>query len=564
MKTTVQKIDAGPGQRILVMSDIHGHLDNMVQLLRKLRYGGDDILVIVGDLIDKGPDSLQVVRYVMDLSKRGRVYVSMGNVDVHRLQILRDETEGCDRRFFDFMQWLQEHWGVGLALDMFRALGLSPGHLTPENAADCLHRLREHFAPELTFMSGFPTILDMGSYLFVHGGIPTDRPEELLETDQYQWLKNDRFMEQGYRFSRCVIAGHWPVSLYSNRIEQMNPVFDYERKIIGIDGGCGVQEAGQLNALMIPDKDADMRQIQWDSCDGFPLVTALESQSEKPFSLYIQYSDSQVDKLVDKMDERDGMTLCRHVSTGKELWVPDRFLYTHGGEIWHVDNYNDSRLEIKPGDTISVVYRAPFGCCGKRDGVFGWYYGKYRENPVPMELLPGRPAQEKFRRPRETAVYDLLNRLGIPYSHVDHPEARNMNVCEQIEESLNAAICKNLFLRNQQATRFYLLLMPGRKKFRTKELSKQIGSARLSFAEAEYMEQYLHISPGAVSVMGLMNDTPGQVQLLVDREVLEEEYFGCHPCVNTSSIRLRLEDLLHTFLPAIHHEAIVVDLKGEV
>lgn len=561
MKTTIQKIDAKPGQRIIAMSDIHGHLDHMVQLLRKVHYSRGDLLVIVGDLVDKGPDSLRTVRYIMDLSADNQVYVSEGNVDEHRLQFLCDNSEGNAERFCDFVHWLQEHRGCGLLLDMLAGLGISAEHLTPENAESCKNRLLEHYAPEIAFLRQLPTILDMGSYLFVHGGIPTDDLESLLETDRHGWLKNDRFMEKGYRFTRCVVTGHWPVSLYNHEEEQMNPVFDYSNRIISMDGGCGLQTAGQLNALIFPDRNADMREITCEYYDGFPVVTALDRQEKTPHSLYIQYFDSAVEKL----EERDGMILCRHLSSKKELWVPSCFLYQEDNGSWHVDNYNDAALEANPGDRISAIYRNASGCYGKRNGIPGWYYGRFAETemPAPMKLIPGRPKEEKGRMARERAVYDLLDRLGISYSHIDHQEARTLKACEQIDEILDAVICKNLFLRNQQATRFYLLMMPGDKKFKTKELSKQIGSARLSFAEAEYMERFLHISPGSVSVMGLMNDTENQVQLLIDRDIQNGKFFGCHPCVNTSSIRLRLKDLLERILPAIHHEAIWVELKEE-
>ncbi len=559
MKTTIQKIDAKPGQRIIAMSDIHGHVDNMVQLLRKLHYDRDDILVIAGDLVDKGPDSLQTVRYIMDLSSKNQVYVSMGNVDEYRLHILCDTARGSDGRFCDFVIWQQKRWGCGLLLDMLAGLGISLAHLTLENAGAIRTRLQEHYAPEIRFLQQLPTILDMDSYIFVHGGIPTDDLESLAGTERHDWLKNDRFYEKGYRFSKCVVTGHWPVCLYIHEKEDLKPIFNYDRKIICMDGGCGIQEAGQLNALIFPDKDADMREICWDFADGFPSMTALERQEKKPFSLYIQYFDSRIDRLC----EQEDIVLCHHQSSGKKLWVPSCFLYREDDGSWHVDNYNDAALEVFPGDRISTIYRNASGCYGKIDGILGWYHGRYEEAPAAMALLPGRPQEEKARRPRETAVYDLLDRLGISYSCVDHREAKTLQACQKVDAILDAVICKNLFLRNQQATRFYLLMMPGSKKFKTKELSGQIGSARLSFAESEYMEQFLQISPGSVSVMGLMNDAQNQVQLLIDRDILDGEYFGCHPCVNTSSIRLRVHDLLESILPAIHHEPLVVELRGE-
>ncbi|MCM1304529.1 MAG: prolyl-tRNA synthetase associated domain-containing protein [Lachnospiraceae bacterium] len=177
-------------------------------------------------------------------------------------------------------------------------------------------------------------------------------------------------------------------------------------------------------------------------------------------------------------------------------------------------------------------------------------------------MAQGAPTGGNWRREREIAVYELLDKLGIDFQRIDHFEANTMEMCSAIDEMLDAVICKNLFLRNQQKTRFYLLMMPGDKKFKTKELSKQIGSSRLSFGEAVYMEQFLHITPGSVSVMGLMNDMEGRVQLLVDKDVLDGEWFGCHPCMNTSSIRLRLSDLLEKFLPAVRHEPMFVELRG--
>ena len=177
-----------------------------------------------------------------------------------------------------------------------------------------------------------------------------------------------------------------------------------------------------------------------------------------------------------------------------------------------------------------------------------------------MELVHGRPADTAGRLEKEIEVYDLLDSLGIPFERTDHEEANTMEACLEIDRILDTIICKNLFLCNRQKTQFYLLMMPGDKPFKTKDLSKQINSARLSFAEPEYMEEYLHIKPGAVSIMGLMNDAENHVQLLVDKPVLESETLGCHPCVSTSSLKLKTKDVFEKFLPAVHHEAIVVDM----
>ena len=180
-----------------------------------------------------------------------------------------------------------------------------------------------------------------------------------------------------------------------------------------------------------------------------------------------------------------------------------------------------------------------------------------------IKVYSGRPESCEGRTDREPAVYDRLDRLGIAYERADHEAVMTMEGCQEIDSLLGVSMCKNLFLCNAQKTSFYLLLMPDHKKFRTKDLSKQIQSARLSFAGPEFMEKYLRIAPGAVSVMGLMNDTDRQVRLLIDRETLEAEYLGCHPCVNTSSLKIKMSDILEKFLPDTGHDYTVVDLPRE-
>ena len=180
-----------------------------------------------------------------------------------------------------------------------------------------------------------------------------------------------------------------------------------------------------------------------------------------------------------------------------------------------------------------------------------------------MTLYDGRPEDTTGRLPREIRTYDYLDALQIPYLRTDHERADNMEACNEIDAVLGVVICKNLFLCNRQKTKFYLLMMPGDKKFKTRELSSQINSARLSFAGEDAMLKYLDIEPGAVSIMGLMNDKGHDVTLLIDEDVLEGEYIGCHPCVCTSSLKLRTADLIGKFLPATGHTYTTVHLVGE-
>ena len=180
-----------------------------------------------------------------------------------------------------------------------------------------------------------------------------------------------------------------------------------------------------------------------------------------------------------------------------------------------------------------------------------------------LKIFSGKPDDIQKRSSRELRVYDFLEQLQIEFLRVDHPHADTMQDCQEIDAAFHCTICKNLFLCNRQQTAFYLLMISGEKAFKTKELSAQIGSARLSFAPTDKMLEYLDILPGSVSVMGLMNDHRNQVQLLVDKDLLEGEYIGCHPCVNTSSMKIRTADIMNIFLPAVHHDPKIVQLSGE-
>lgn len=181
-----------------------------------------------------------------------------------------------------------------------------------------------------------------------------------------------------------------------------------------------------------------------------------------------------------------------------------------------------------------------------------------------MELYSGSPAGMEGRHDREVRAYRLLDELGVEFVRTDHPDepATSMEVCEKVDAVLGIRICKNLFLCNRQKTNFYLLIMPGDKPFKTKELSGQLGISRLSFGDPEYMEEFLDLSPGSVSVLGLMNDHDHRVRLLIDEDVLKEEQFGCHPCMNTSSIRFATKDLVDKILPAMGVSYTTVKLVG--
>lgn len=374
LKTTIEKIGAAPGQRILVVSDIHGQREWLERLLDKMEYGGDDILVIIGDLIEKGPDSLGVVRYVMDLCMENYVYVSMGNVDWYRLQYFYDESPEAGEKFAKYIRRGKAKWGSSFGQEMLEDMGVSPDQVTEENATEYLAQIRRKFKRELNFLKGLPVILVAGQYLFVHGGVYTDDLKTLEGSDAATCLKNDDFWSKGYRFEQyTVVTGHWPVCLYRQDREDVSPLFDPERKIICIDGGCGVKKAGQLNGLIFPDCMVDMDEIQWTSYDDFRVVKALESQEGMPASLHITYFDSEVELL-----ESEGETAkIRHLASGEILELPKSFLYEYekpDGNL-HCGDFCNEKLAVEAGDELSLIFQTEEGCYVKKQGRIGWYCG---------------------------------------------------------------------------------------------------------------------------------------------------------------------------------------------
>ena len=180
-----------------------------------------------------------------------------------------------------------------------------------------------------------------------------------------------------------------------------------------------------------------------------------------------------------------------------------------------------------------------------------------------MTIYNGRPEDLTGRLEKEIRCYNLLDSLGIAYQRIDHAAAMTMEACAEVDKAFGADLCKNLLLCNRQCTDFYLLLTPGDKPFKTKLLSAQLGCSRLSFADGQYMEQFLDITPGSLSLLGLMNDKENQVQLLIDEDLLCKEFFGCHPCINTSSLLMKTNDVLETLIPAMGHPPRTVVLHPE-
>ncbi len=364
-KAVVKPIDL-TGRRTLVVSDIHGNLPLLKGVLEKARFCPDDILIVLGDMVERSPGSLATLRYVMELSRSYPVHAILGNCD----NVIRSFVDGGGDIPDAVFESLFRRWGErSLAVQMAHEAGVSLN--TPADYPAARAAFREAFRPELDFLRSLPQILVNDDYLFVHGGVP--REDHLEDLDAYGCMKNDDFRGQGHSFRRWVIVGHWPVTLYRGDIASAEPIIDRDRHIVSIDGGCTLKWDGQLNALILPEKPDG--EFTWVSYDGFPTVTALDPQDASPDPINIRWSEHEITVL----DCGPEFCRCRHNRTGRELDILTEYIYDCDGKTICEDS-TDYRLPVRPGDTLSVVRRTTRGVLAKKNGVTGWYFGRFTED----------------------------------------------------------------------------------------------------------------------------------------------------------------------------------------
>lgn len=363
MKAQIEKLTLPPGRRILAVSDIHGNLPYLKGLLEKARFCDRDVLIIVGDLLEKGRYSLDTLRYVMELSRTHEVHAVCGNCDWW-FRLLKTPEFINTRHSL----WYIKNKPYNMARQMCGEMGCEG-----TDRLDVLRireKLLEAFPEEFEFMSAMPVVLDAGDYVFVHGGLPEGPPEDY---DAWQCMKYDRFMECGRSFDRWVICGHTPVMLYRDDMVCANPIIDRDRRIISIDGGCVLKDDGQLNALVIPEAGSVDFSFEWYDC--FPTAEVLQAQAASEHSRYICWGDARV-RVLERGDE---FCRCRHLRTGYEMDILTKYVYGDGEEA-EVNDCTDYVLPLRPGDMVSVVESTSRGYFVKHRGVSGWYRGELRWN----------------------------------------------------------------------------------------------------------------------------------------------------------------------------------------
>jgi len=373
METTIQRVSIPDNHRILMISDIHGHADGLRALLKQVNYQPGDVLILVGDYLEKGPQSLETLREVMALCRAPNTYALMGNVELWRLEYLQSREKEKWKEFQENSIQAKAWWGSSLLHEMCGEIGVS---LTEKTEIEALFpTLQAHFAPEIKFIATMPSILETQRMIFVHGGIPHERLEELQGTDAFPLLKFDDFYRSGLSFEKYVIVGHWPTVLYSKTYPVFDPIIDRERHIVCLDGACGVKKEGQLNLVSLPDwRSEDFSFTAW---QDLPEITALDAQASSPpeEARYIPWNDHAVQML------EEGEEMSRILYHGKPMDVPTQFIFYHHG-LLSCSDVTDYVLSVQPGDSLHLILSLRYGCYVKKGSVSGWYFGRYEKKDV--------------------------------------------------------------------------------------------------------------------------------------------------------------------------------------
>ncbi|MEG2420700.1 MAG: metallophosphoesterase [Oscillospiraceae bacterium] len=347
--------------RVLVVSDVHAMSAFLEGLLAKVQFRDDDTLILLGDMIEKGPDSLKFLRYLMEFAgHHENVRFVRGNCDDLPLDFVRGDGMGLPV----FWNYLTHH-PESILWQMGAEAGCCPGTL--EELPELRQAVAAQFREELEFIAGMPVILESETMVFVHGGVPSCRGMEGLEP--WRCMKNDNFLEQDVHLEKWCVVGHTPVTLYHRYIPSGAPIVCREKHIISIDGGCGLKLDGQLNALILPFLGSE--DFSWAAYDGLKTAVALAPQEPSQTSMNLRWGDDGVEIL----ERGEEFCRCRHLKSGYELDILTAYLYEDRGRLRSRDA-TDFELEVAAGDVLSIVEDTTRGVLAKKDGVTGWYRGK--------------------------------------------------------------------------------------------------------------------------------------------------------------------------------------------
>ena len=350
MSLVIKKIELNTDKRLLCISDVHGNLEGLKKLLAEANYSKFDQLVVIGDLVEKGPDSLGVVRYLMSLEKSNEVYIVQGNCDWSIVAVI-DDIE-LAKKYLDLSE--------GIISEMAREINIKPDITDVE---EIVKLLKDNFSAEINWLRNLPTIIDTQYVTFVHAGIM----EKELELNDYSSCLSVRlFEEKAPVFDKYVMVGHYPTASYCEAITDCNPRINKEKKIISIDGGNGVKTEGQLNLVII--NNLATMELENIYVDRGTDIIATHNQKESETYRSIPWGKHEVIVLEELLNGK----YIQQVSSGYKMMVGIDDVYYVDDKSYVVDS-TDYHLPITKGDVLGVHKETTSGYLVKKNGILGWY-----------------------------------------------------------------------------------------------------------------------------------------------------------------------------------------------
>jgi Calcineurin-like phosphoesterase. len=352
----VEHLSVPTGQRLLAVSDIHGNLPYLKGLLQKCSFSKNDTLIIVGDILEKGPESLGTLRYVMNLCRQFDVHPICGNCDFWQDFCDNEPDAQMDAWYRQYLVGKNKGWGDGLIAQMLHGLNFP---IAPDmDLLAAKNAVRDAYSAEFSFLRALPHILETDDFVFVHGGYVPER-------GAFACMKLDEYRYKARPHDKWTVVGHWPVVLYRQDITNANPIIDEDLRLVSIDGGCTIKDDGQLNAFIMQDRTCI-------SYDPFPVRRVRTAQAPNTDPYYIRHGDNRVRMLMGGEE----FSLCEHTRTGHRMDILTKYILRPDGEDFIVNDCTDYRLPLEPGDEVSIVEETSRGYLCKHNGISGWYYGQ--------------------------------------------------------------------------------------------------------------------------------------------------------------------------------------------
>ncbi|MFZ2539955.1 MAG: metallophosphoesterase [Oscillospiraceae bacterium] len=350
MKAKIVQIEVNENKRMIAISDIHGNLQRLKTLLEKINYSHNDILFIVGDTLEKGLHSLKTLQYLFGLSKTNEVYMLCGNCDTILDDIQNNEDDA------EILEYTTRRKN-SIIHDMCNELSITVDENFRFSAVR--DKIISHFEEIFEWYNNLPHIIETQKFIFAHAGLTS---KKLDENEFFTTVKNDDFLLQDIAFDKYVIVGHMPVINTCDAIGCHNPKIDEKRKVIGIDGGNVIRSNGQLNAFII-ENSVD---FSFDSVDELPHCVAKSAQQSNDNSINL----TCINEDIELISQDDKFSLCRHISSNTELYIPNESVWVRKGKQQCNDGTN-YRIEVEKGESLSYIQDIGDDCLVKKDGVIG-------------------------------------------------------------------------------------------------------------------------------------------------------------------------------------------------